>query len=760
MSFGFSPADILTGIQACRWLWNNCFDKNNAADERYKQFGNDVRLLETRLDQLKGAFQNALDRYEQPNLDARDLRGDLRDVIGDFQHTIDQCVEILNKHVNLKRNQAGFIENVIWAASSQEKVDALGRRIQFHTQKIYLVMEPVTLGLLTTIDGKVDEILDLMRTHFAIEDPLPNLPAWLDSWLQQTIFENPPEGLVDLNHIPLKEGFDALYSHFRESTYAFRDPETADQTVEQYLNLLKSQWLLEMIRNGEPFRRARPGSLYPRTMAQLEKRIKDQHRRKDIIRFHDSELQKLNRTAWLIWLPAEVVQNKFMTDPNVGEEEILKLSVPNYLGVVGKDNLVVFRTGPTTLRIVRSVIGDRSGTPYYESERFNIHIDKFIPFYAIQESTLGAGQRRGSGAMSSVGIYRGNETGETAYQIQEDKDLFNFQRAVTGYQIVFDNNLAWALYHSPKISKSRGKIQIWHWKPLTHDSLVRRDSITSSSSGDSKMSQMTSTSKTVEQVLKGQARSRVSVHDSSENSSTIGASTPPLPIIMVYAQSGGEYSYYYIELGFGMQIVPTACDCNKNSKICRRIVIERRKIKGSEMPFVVRKMSVLKQDLSAWNLSIFAHPRHPNFDNRKFVQPVDCKFLNLDFDTVADREDFGRKFKKALDLRDAAEKEFRSVVNRTTFLSEKASEAKDLKPRRGSTLSKFTRPSSGSSFWSSTSNISDTSTEKTMRTNSINRKPVVQEAPVELHGNSLPRLRPISTFSSININDVTSRFFN
>jgi hypothetical protein len=517
-------------------------------DERYKQFGNDVRLLETRLEQLKTAFETALNRYEQPNLDARDLRDDLQDVIGDFQKTINQSVEILTKNVKLRRNGAGFIDNIIWAASSQEKVDALGRRIQFHTQKIYLVMEPVTLGLLTTIDGKVDEILDLMRTHFSVESPLPLLPSWLEFRFQQTVLENPPVGFLDLSNIPLREGFDALYTHFRESTYAFRDPETADQTVEQYLNLLKSQWLLEMLRTGVPYQSARPGSLYPRTMAQLEKRIKDQYRRKDIIRFPDAALQSLNETAFLIWPAEEIIQNKFMTDPNVGEEELLKLSVPNYLGMVGKDNLVVFRTGPTTLRIVRSVIGDRSGTPYYESERFNIHIDRFIPFYAISENTLGDGQRRGSGGMASVGIHRGNETGETAYDIKEEKDMLDFQRTVTGYQVVFDRNPAWALNHHPKLSRGKGKVQLWHWKPLTQDNSARRESVTSSSSsGDSYATGGTAASSAVEMVLKGRDRSRISIHERSDNESTMGASTPPLPVIIVYCRVGGEYSFYHIE---------------------------------------------------------------------------------------------------------------------------------------------------------------------------------------------------------------------
>jgi hypothetical protein len=204
-----------------------------------------------------------------------------------------------------------------------------------------------------------------------------------------------------------------------------------------------------------------------------------------------------------------------------------------------------------------------------------------------------------------------------------------------------------------------------------------------------------------------------------------------------------------------MQIIPTACDCNKNSKTCRRIVIEKRKPKGSDTPFQVRRMT---QNLSAWNLSVFAYPRHPHFDDRKIVQSFDCKFLNLDFDSVADREEFTRKFNKAIELRDAAETEFRRICNRTAFLSEKSGETKVKdKQRRGSTFSKLARASTGSSFRNSMSSTSSSTSSDTIKGYSVPRKPV---APVELPANSLPRLRPISTFSSLNMNGLTDKYYD
>jgi hypothetical protein len=158
----------------------------------------------------------------------------------------------------------------------------------------------------------------------------------------------------------------------------------------------------------------------------------------------------------------------------------------------------------------------------------------------------------------------------------------------------------------------------------------------------------------------------------------------------------------------------------------------------------------MTQTLSHWNLSVFAHPRHPQFDNRKIVHSFDCKFLNLDFDSVVEREEFTRKFNKALELRDAAEKEFRKICNRTSFLSEKLGETKSKeKERRGSTLSRLARASTGSSFRGSVGSSGSSTSSDTLKGYSIPRKPV---APVELPANSLVRLRPISTFSSLSMN--------
>jgi hypothetical protein len=495
-------------------------------------------------------LEDALDRYENPDVDGVELKCDLHSLVGDIKQTIDEAKEIASSHIKIQRNAAGFIHNVIWAAHAEAKVDVLRKTMQFHAQKIFLVIEPVNLKLLTTIDGKMDEMLEKLDKLLGVPPySLPELAGWLSIRFGEALRTNQPTPFEQLSKIPLKEGFDALYLHYRESTYAFRDPETAEQTVEQYLNLLKCQWLLNVLRNGDKFQRA--GPLYPRLIKQVEQRIIKEHQRVDIVRFHDTELKKVNPTAFLIWPSEQVVDVRNATYPNNGEHIILRLTLPTPL-VGEKDSAVVFRTGPMTLRIAKRSI-DRVGNPYYENEHYNIHQDMLVPFYAIAEDTA---SNRQSTAIplqpsSSISIYRGNATGAIDYTLGSDVDVFNFQRAVTGYQVVFDKRVTWAIKQSgafSQLSRGQGRMQIWHWKPLEELTTATNQVTSSTASAHSPRSHTSTTSDAVvERLLQRRDTSRFTIDERSTAASVICATTPPHPVIVIYGKRNEVYTYYQIE---------------------------------------------------------------------------------------------------------------------------------------------------------------------------------------------------------------------
>ncbi len=500
-------------------------------------------------------MQQALDQSEDLDFDSTNtnprqnpLQRESQELIGDFTATLAECREILVRHVSLQRDRAGFIQNVVWAASTQKKVDDLRARIQFHTQKIYLVIEPVQLRLATNIAGDVAEILWLMKQHLIPQQELVfgEIPEWLAARFCSALAKNPPPVYTDITHFPLKEGFDALYRHFRQSTVQFIDRETGEQTIEQYLELLKAQWILETLKRSMPYREARPGSLYTRIIGQVEQRISKQYLRQDLVVFGDNELAKLNSALFLIW-PAEVEStSKRLIDQSGQEEKILEISLSAPAGIQ-KHDLLVFRRSATTLRLVRNAVEDDSGIAQPESEKVNTHVDRFIPWYAIPTST----------PTSSVEICSGNGTGGTILDFRSESDIFGFQRAYLGYQVVHDMPRAtWALNKQQlrigsKVLEGTARLQLWLWKPLPcmqAQSLEPSRLSTSSSSSLSGNSQRTNTTNaTVAKITQRCDSSIVSVAENSNGNAVIAAVKPHLPKMVLFTKLEGKYTFLSLE---------------------------------------------------------------------------------------------------------------------------------------------------------------------------------------------------------------------
>jgi len=121
----------------------------------------------------------------------------------------------------------------------------------------------------------------------------------------------------------------------------------------------------------------------------------------------------------------------------------------------------------------------------------------------------------------------------------------------------------------------------------------------------------------------------------------------------------------------GLQIVDTACYCKKSPEKCCRIVIENKPRSSKTSSFDMRCVTIKKNTIVDWNLSIFGRPRHPYFGHRNFTQRIECKFLNLDFQTVEKRQEFGKSLGVALELRDQAQEAFNQACKRASFLDGK-----------------------------------------------------------------------------------------
>jgi hypothetical protein len=63
------------------------------------------------------------------------------------------------------------------------------------------------------------------------------------------------------------------------------------------------------------------------------------------------------------------------------------------------------------------MVPDGPASPYHVVERLNTHIDRLIPYYTIAGSSSA-----GLNSAPTVGIYRGNEAGGTAFELKDEKE--------------------------------------------------------------------------------------------------------------------------------------------------------------------------------------------------------------------------------------------------------------------------------------------------------------------------------------------------
>lgn len=128
-------------------------------------------------------------------------------------------------------------------------------------------------------------------------------------------------------------------------------------------------------------------------------------------------------------------------------------------------------------------------------------------------------------------------------------------------------------------------------------------------------------------------------------------------------------------MDYGFYIDETACECEHGTGLCRRSVIKRRSDQESSMSFTIRRVSVDENRLEDWDLAIFGQPRHPRYDKLKTLKRLTCRNVELEFDSVERRVDFGYHFKLALALRDDHRREVQALSAAAQSMSQRPGQA-------------------------------------------------------------------------------------
>ena len=194
----------------------------------------------------------------------------------------------------------------------------------------------------------------------------------------------------------------------------------------------------------------------------------------------------------------------------------------------------------------------------------------------------------------------------------------------------------------------------------------------------------------------------------------------------------------------------TSCRCRKAPSSCRRTVIENRLPGGGQGSFTVQRVSVRMDQLETWDLSIFSRPQHPTYRDGSKVEHMTCKFLNVDFPSVQEREKFNHDLEVALRLRDKDEQQYRKVSNQAEFLSHKPNH---IAPSTRTGSSSLSRPVSMTSAHTRHPSVGRTSSV-VPSLNRYSQSPTFHGAPILSSSAERMSAFPLSRDSSANSHDA------
>ena len=689
-----SPSDVASAIKLGLWIYDKYFVRINRANERYMEFGNDIRFLATQLDRLGKVFQRANEQHRDRTIrSSRDLEIERQELVGDFHKTLKQSLQLLEE--NSRCSSCGFVDTMRWYSTGIESQSILLRnRLQFHCAKIHFILKPLELELLASIDRNIAilrrqgrEQIGLLRSLRMRESQLiaggvpsrvdrfglVEVPLELNERYEKQAMKTRPFDSPE--SYPLRETLNALLYHFNESTI---HAGGGYFTLNQYNSLIKSRWILGKLLESRHYQELGP-CLSRTTIEDIEEEIHIQYSR-----FEDNwdtvqarSIATLGDEHFTIWIVEEVEPlSTVVTDEGAGEVKILELPLPAPQGF-SQRSLLVFRQSDTEYRLLRTSILDGANLELpSEKQIVNVHYFRLVPFYAVPDSQEPA---------NNVWICHSHVHQGDIFDMRTQKDTFAFQRALTGYSVAYSGKVKWELQRDGFFKKSmKGKgwsgLQIWDWDPLSRVESPETEPQSPSETLNGQRSNSDARASTMADVVASMPGNAASILTSpngpSGSQDIIASSAPKIPILMLFTYVSGKLSFLHVPLEPGMGINFERCGCRVKNSVCRHSVLEQNPAKKGK--FKIKQHSAVSdadgQPIYAdWDLLIFGQPRHPRFASLETIDSV--TWLDLELPTSDDRKRFQIALLRSLKLYNEKLEHYHHVRNTMQALDQRPNAA-------------------------------------------------------------------------------------
>jgi hypothetical protein len=636
---------------------------------RYENFRHDVQDFDAVLHHLETALENAAQRYRQRGassaINPRDdsFEGERRRLIGNFNATLDEAKTVLAKNrITPQTNAQGVLQSLRWAAGVEDKVNELRRRLQFHSHKMLLCVDRLTLQLMTDTADKLDDLLGLAEQgiahHERIEAILrefrsdwvahiqgrlpatiatkpaepPPIPTLLIQRFESMLSINAPLALVqagyDAREIPIDEAFDALMVH----TTGSADAATGSQTPEHYVQLLKATWLVQRLQASQGYQNARPGYYYRRAINQIAQKLSARMRDPRLLSFDVEMLGALPNETYEIWPSPEPEFTISQVDARPGEHEEIRLDLVLQADFT-QQRVVVFRRSDSRFRIVQENIRERNGrTEQQIPLSFDMNQDRFIPFYSLPEAHHLAYEI----AISN------QATGDLeSYRFRSKGDLDRFQSILLGQRMVYEDTRV--TFKMSDGTEGTGRFQIWQ-EPVRGRPLDGHESSSSSST-------MSPTS--FYGSRSGSTAGSIAPSTIFEHPEGMEGGSVPLPALVILTKLQGRLAYIYLKLEQGLRVFQEHCECRQGSAgYARCKILSLARERRRKFPAHIKYADVDSKGqtiVSSCDLSVFRLPNHPGFRNLK---PNMIDNILMTFQSPIAKDAFNLELHQRFDLRD------------------------------------------------------------------------------------------------------------
>ena len=447
---------------------------------KYQHFINDIRALGDSLERLSTVLQQYERQYPRREWHSRSLQIDAADSLwpqltGDFYQTLKECDTLLARHGHLRNGRPRITSNLRWWMSAEGAVDNLIARLRFHTQKVEFYSAPSQFDAVIRHGRDLQQLrrqvanLERMMIHGAEQSSSPwsdVLPPSLEAKFGFEFDRNRPSWSLENMRWPLKESFEAFTFHFARGTVKF-SPSTELGNVPdlvQHLNLAKSVWILEKIRQSSIFRAANTESRWADYMREFEDDLRGQLNRFEIgelCKPPEQQLLELPGSEFAIKTGEET--NAHLLDAGTAgplEEMILQVDLISEFSD-RESSLSVFRETDSDFRFMTSTRRADSLTASHDQDvEIDMDRHRLVPAYA--------NPTQASRPRHNLLVF--NEKGKKpkVFDFLDSKDVKKLQRALTGFRVHHDMPVSrWCINGSERPGDvGRGMLQLWQFKPL------------------------------------------------------------------------------------------------------------------------------------------------------------------------------------------------------------------------------------------------------------------------------------------------------